>query len=789
MNRIVNTGVKIDLHIHSCASSKKDGKKVKNNTLERIPLLIEKLNENEVNICAITDHDTFSYEMYSTLKKAEKDDSSIQKVLPGVEFTVSFLDDNQQNKSVHVVSIFSDKDESKIKSIEKILIDNPPSTGGFYMEEDFLKILRLIDIDTILIAHQKNTLSTKKVRDNDVNALGENKFLELVESDFFESYEFKNKRHEILNKNHLAIKNMQDKVRFVTGTDCHDWSVYPKEDASDELDVFPYTYAKCLPTFKGLVMAVTNNRRLKRVDSFFNVDKFTLDSINIEKNGKKLQIPLSKGINVIIGDNSIGKSMLLHSLTGFEKDGEKLEPKIKSGYQKYAKDNSLKIKKQLSKDNVFHFDMQGEVRKKFESNQLVATEFSKYFPKNIDPKPYQSIIENEINNLINFLDKKFSIEKEMLRLTKFDIHESKEFAESLSFVGNVRSIKKDSDIFKNIQSKIKQVDIDIDEVLKLNLDELDADEFRKIKAQINGIKTKYIEKEETVKKENSRIESVAKNIDKAKKRHDKIITDEQKLDTTFIEKTNSLKESIIKIIKQSQSLPEYKVSIESTAVKPATNPIQEYNFISKINVDVIDSDYFSKQLKKVFRANKKIDFNIISEKALCDSLLHYDRSIPVLQFFKDALLREFEKDFEPKNTITLNDMDATRELSAGLNAKIYFDLLSYESNMEGIYIIDQPEDNVSQPSIKEYLLDCFSAMSDNRQIIMVSHNPQFIVNLDIDNLIYLSKTETGELTVKYGALEYENDDYSILDIVANNIDGGLDTIQKRWKRYEKINKI
>lgn len=119
MNRIVNAGVKIDLHIHSCASSKKDGKKVKNNTLERIPLLIEKLNDNEVNICAITDHDTFSYEMYSTLKKAEKDDSSIQKVLPGVEFTVSFLDDNQQNKSVHVVSIFSDKDESKIKSIEK----------------------------------------------------------------------------------------------------------------------------------------------------------------------------------------------------------------------------------------------------------------------------------------------------------------------------------------------------------------------------------------------------------------------------------------------------------------------------------------------------------------------------------------------------------------------------------------------------------------------------------------------------------------------------------------------
>lgn len=387
------------------------------------------------------------------------------------------------------------------------------------------------------------------------------------------------------------------------------------------------------------------------------------------------------------------------------------------------------------------------------------------------------------------MDKKFAIEKEMKLLMQIDIHEPKEFAESISFVGDVRSEKKDCDIFKNIQSKIKQVDIDIDEVLKLNLDESDANDFKEIKTKINQIKTKYAEKEEAVKKENRKIESVAKNIADAKKRHNQIITDEQKLDTTFLEKTNSLKESLIKIIKQKQCLSKYNTSIKQTKVIPSTNPIQEYNFISKINVDVIDSDYFLKCVNNVFRANKKIDFNNISEKQLCDSLLHYDRSIPVLQFLKDALLREFEKDFEPKNTITLNDMDATRELSAGLNAKIYFDLLSYENNLEGVYIIDQPEDNVSQPSIKEYLLDCFSAMSDNRQIIMVAHNPQFIVNLDIDNLIYLSKTESGELTVKYGALEYENDDYSILDIVANNIDGGLDTIQKRWKRYEKINKI
>ena len=46
MDKVVKTGLKIDLHIHSTASAHKDGVKVKNNTLENIGTLIEKLNEN-----------------------------------------------------------------------------------------------------------------------------------------------------------------------------------------------------------------------------------------------------------------------------------------------------------------------------------------------------------------------------------------------------------------------------------------------------------------------------------------------------------------------------------------------------------------------------------------------------------------------------------------------------------------------------------------------------------------------------------------------------------------------
>ena len=141
MNKVVTTGLKLDLHIHSAISSSKDGAKVKNNTLDNIPLLIQKLNEQEVNMCSITDHDAFSYDMYLALKKAEQAKNSIQKVLPGVEFSVCFSTGDKESV-IHVVAIFSDEDDSKIQAIEKLLKESPPNYAHAYKEEDFLELLR-----------------------------------------------------------------------------------------------------------------------------------------------------------------------------------------------------------------------------------------------------------------------------------------------------------------------------------------------------------------------------------------------------------------------------------------------------------------------------------------------------------------------------------------------------------------------------------------------------------------------------------------------------------------------
>lgn len=585
----------------------------------------------------------------------------------------------------------------------------------------------------------------------------------------------------------MVVNNLEERVRFVTGTDCHDWSVYPHEDKSDKTINFPYTFAKCLPTFRGLVMAMTDHCRLKRVNSFFNVDKKNLESIELTCDGEKINVPLSRGINVIIGDNSIGKSMLLHALTGFEKEG--LDSNTKKGYKRYLAKNKLQIPKQFKKDDIFYFDMQGEVRKKFEENSLNTSDFlQKNFPKDVDATPYKEVVEAEINRLVNYLSKKFHIEKCTKKLHVFSIDVPDGLPESMTFQKNLRSHKEKTDAIDTILSKLSKLEIALVQLLKLSLDDEDKNYLTKQKDIIAQMSEKYRKRINAINTENERIEIVAKTIDDIDKKHVKTITDKQKKASSFSENAGTLRDTLLEIIRCEKELSDYVPNIEEKKINVNSNRIHDYNFISKLKIDKINTDYFNECVKDVFKEKKRYKWSTMTEDNLKELLLRYDSNKETVQFLKNALLTRIENDFLPKHTIISKEMDKEVELSAGFNSKIYFDLLSYETTRDGVYIIDQPEDNVSQPAIKSYLLEYFKNMGENRQVILITHNPQFIVNLDIDNLIFMSKLNK-KIQIQSGALEYECEDYRILDIVARNIDGGLDSIQKRWKRYEKANCI
>jgi hypothetical protein len=133
-----------------------------------------------------------------------------------------------------------------------------------------------------MIAHQKNSLSSKgKSKQNDASTLGEQKFNEFLFFEYFEAYEFRNKKNELFNKKYIFENNFDSSLRMITGSDCHKWEVYPKEDESSTNE-YAFTYIKCLPCFKGLVMAITDYRRIKLTNSFFNPTEAKLDSIKLK---------------------------------------------------------------------------------------------------------------------------------------------------------------------------------------------------------------------------------------------------------------------------------------------------------------------------------------------------------------------------------------------------------------------------------------------------------------------------------------------------------------------------
>jgi predicted ATPase len=99
-------------------------------------------------------------------------------------------------------------------------------------------------------------------------------------------------------------------------------------------------------------------------------------------------------------------------------------------------------------------------------------------------------------------------------------------------------------------------------------------------------------------------------------------------------------------------------------------------------------------------------------------------------------------------------------------------------------MIDQPEDDVSQSRISSDLILSLKNLSKTSQVILVTHNPQLVVNLDADNVIILKKDEQ-QIKYYWGPLEHKTDNFAILDLVARTLDGGTDVIRKRWKRYDK----
>lgn len=791
--RIVKKPVKIDFHIHSAPSAHKDGRKVQEGTVENIDILFSKLEENEVNMTAITDHDIFDYDIYNALRSKIEDAQFLQRVLPGIEFTVSFKT-KEGNKTVHVVTLFDDSDPEAVKRISSAIPfkNGKPDydKGKAFSEDRYWGIIRTIGLDIVAIAHQKTSPGSAQTRNNDANSVGEELYNEFLFVDYFEAYEYKNRRNELFNRHYVYDNDQQERLRFITGSDCHVWSVYPDYDTQPnpaDRD-FAYTYLKCLPTFKGLAMAVTDVSRIKTVPSFFSGSTAILDSLELAIEGKDVTIPLSHGINAIIGDNSIGKSSLLNALNDY--DG--VTAQTKKGQERYLSSMGLSIRETLPKKYLLCFDGQEAIRKNFEglSAGKAKKQLDKHFPDPIDPASFRTFAMGQFSKFIQALQRSCEYQEALMSLTNYTIPNERPLKapESITFE---TEIKLDDAVPHNdLLNDIADARIQLSNTVELREEVLTEDDKKDLNLALEAldrIKNRHQKSIDRIQLEKRVANKVKEAITDRESAQSQVVTDAQKAQTKYQRDINRVGTTIAKAIQHERLLQDFSFEFDPLKIIPNTNPVGNLQFVCKLGIGEISPSVLYEIIEGLIGKRKTIDALTSSYESIKDAINSYpdddDDPIAVLTSRFEAAL---DKKLEPKKSIIREGDDVFDELSQGYNAQMYFALMADRNIGEGIYIVDQPEDQISQKAIKESVLGEFRDIANSRQVILITHNPQFIVNLDVDNVIFIGK-KNDSLFIRSGALEYECDKYNMLEIVAENIEGGLDTIQRRMKRYEKAN--
>lgn len=125
-----------------------------------------------------------------------------------------------------------------------------------------------------------------------------------------------------------------------------------------------------------------------------------------------------------------------------------------------------------------------------------------------------------------------------------------------------------------------------------------------------------------------------------------------------------------------------------------------------------------------------------------------------------------------------------RNLSPGTRGIVLLLLyLSLDDDDDRPLIIDQPEENLDPKSVFEELVALFVAAKTKRQVIMVTHNANLVINTDADQIIVADAGPhvvggLPKITYKAGGLENAEIRKAVCDI----LEGGEDAFRERARR-------
>ena len=763
---MLNSVIKIDLHIHSSESEYKepeyqDGLSiVANSKLENIDVLLEKLVEHQIKMFSITDHNRFNAALYRRLsQKLSEDKYQDMGLLYGIEFDVC-LEENK--KPVHIITIFDVVDETDCSKIETLMDQNKlVSKEQSYPKDQFEKILRDIGLNTILIVHQRTSLDNQEGNHNSLSE-GSSDPYKIIKVGYISALEYQKPNVEGIIKNNLSEVNVS--IALITGSDCHDWSVYPKHDKNTKNTSLYFSKIKALPTFKGLLLALTSIstrfNRVPRSDTNY-IKSFSLKDRDIE---------LDPGINAIIGENGSGKTSLFRILSN------------NIGTEKYIKDimndNGIKCEKSNVTLEVIN---QSELITKFSKGQLLENQDDLF--NKIDTTTFEANYTDYANQLKN------AIEDNINRVKKLSALENKYFELEMNYEDastlyvSISSTKFEPSNSLHTPRREKLAAIINDLLDEYNKSYYNESQKNKIYTALVNIREVYDEVEIKEKQEalEEKIKNLivkectdyTKNIQEVSTSEDNEISEYRKRKEAFI---NDIAVAIRINNKTRNALKDPKICKGETA-----NHKNGYVFSkeAKFNNISVFGEFLEHMVNTKYRKLSNL-LEIETKEQFYKAIKGCTKTESIDDCWKTNLEKFLSWAKEEKTYIKEESSDNSIGNTLGEMSLVYYKFQTSDENECDVLMIDQPEDNISNNRIAEKLVKYFNDVRKSRQLIIVTHNPLLVVNLDVDNVIHLNKVNNN-IEVKAGCLEDEKN--QMLKLVSNTLDGGKEMIEKRLKIY------
>jgi predicted ATPase len=629
----------------------------------------------------------------------------------------------------------------------------------------FESLLKKINLDTILIPHQHSGFNGGQKKKTIGAATGQ--AIEYYRFGYIDALEYNNPNVQGILRSEL--NGMGLPARTVVGSDCHSWANYPKHDSQAKIPESFCAQIKALPTFKGLLMALSSpNTRMNPIQPKMRPEY--IKSLRMCGN----DIPLSPGINVIIGENGIGKSSLLALM---QKD-----KKVTKWQKRVRKEYGIECDG-VSESNCVCVD-QGQLTKGYQHDSIFDGSLFKSVQNSNFESKTRAFAEALKRKIQNNIERKSHAEAACN--TSFRIDETKEgttFSFTVSCPEDFAKVEnkweephhKLNEISRSIASELeREGTYDTDDTANL------AEAKRLVDLVDAKIKSKYMEVDSE-----AQVKGVIQNAVKAyTSKVEKDSSDADRLKAEYRAKKSGFVELVIQLAadeaKRAITVP--KIAVDDGDGE-SVNPSYGFKFVRKAAYRDVDdlSEAFCQMFTVGYQSLDKLETIETADGAAM--AIPRCKGAQQWQSGFDSLTDKFIEAEERESSTILDVESKATGNTLGEMALSYYRYKTSAQSRIPVFMADQPEDNISNKRVSESLTKYFDDLRRRSQVIIVTHNPLLVVNQDADNVIAIGQDDDGKPNVVYGCLESE-DHGSVLREVASVMDGGKEAIEKRLKAYE-----